>query len=304
MGVIDAYRLVREEMPDVQLALVGSMATDDPEGWDFFHRTFRYADGDPAHRPVSHVRAQIDGVERFISLEPRSRLLDLGCGFGHQTLELARRGHRVLGMDESERSLSEARQAARSDRLNVHFTRNDPRQIPYRGEFDAVLCLSSAFGRLVSERDDQRALESILRSLKPGAKLLLDQLNKEWLMRHFEPNSWEQNTEGRGEVLLERVSFNFETGRLDSHRTLVSKDGTRTPIQASVRVYTLTELKALLQRAGLRYVSCWGGFDGSAYGMDSPRMIVLAERPAEARPAKRDRDAGLATAIKIKGRRR
>jgi trehalose synthase len=47
MGVIDAFRLVREEMPEVQLALVGSMATDDPEGWEFFHETFSYADGDP-----------------------------------------------------------------------------------------------------------------------------------------------------------------------------------------------------------------------------------------------------------------
>jgi trehalose synthase len=47
MGVIDAFRLVREEVPDVQLALVGSMATDDPEGWEFFHETFSYADGDP-----------------------------------------------------------------------------------------------------------------------------------------------------------------------------------------------------------------------------------------------------------------
>jgi trehalose synthase len=47
MGVIDAYRLVREELPEVQLALVGSMATDDPEGWEFFHETFLYADGDP-----------------------------------------------------------------------------------------------------------------------------------------------------------------------------------------------------------------------------------------------------------------
>jgi trehalose synthase len=47
MGVIDAFRLVRKEMPEVQLALVGSMATDDPEGWEFFHQTFSYADGDP-----------------------------------------------------------------------------------------------------------------------------------------------------------------------------------------------------------------------------------------------------------------
>jgi trehalose synthase len=47
MGVIDAYRIATEEIPDLQLALVGSMATDDPEGWEFFHRTYEYADSDP-----------------------------------------------------------------------------------------------------------------------------------------------------------------------------------------------------------------------------------------------------------------
>jgi trehalose synthase len=47
MGVIDAYRAVKEKKPDVQLALVGSMATDDPEGWEFFNATMAYADSDP-----------------------------------------------------------------------------------------------------------------------------------------------------------------------------------------------------------------------------------------------------------------
>ncbi len=47
LGVIDAYRIVKEEMGDVQLALVGSMATDDPEGWDYFNATVAHADGDP-----------------------------------------------------------------------------------------------------------------------------------------------------------------------------------------------------------------------------------------------------------------
>jgi trehalose synthase len=47
MGVIDAYRKVTAELPEVQLALVGSMATDDPEGWEFFNSTMAYADGDP-----------------------------------------------------------------------------------------------------------------------------------------------------------------------------------------------------------------------------------------------------------------
>jgi len=47
LGVIDAYRGVKAERPEVQLALVGSMAHDDPEGWDYYNRTVKYAEGDP-----------------------------------------------------------------------------------------------------------------------------------------------------------------------------------------------------------------------------------------------------------------
>jgi trehalose synthase len=47
LGVIDAYRIVKAQRPDVQLALVGSMAHDDPEGWDYYNRTVTYAEGDP-----------------------------------------------------------------------------------------------------------------------------------------------------------------------------------------------------------------------------------------------------------------
>jgi trehalose synthase len=47
IGVIDAYRSITKVVPEAQLALVGSMATDDPEGWEFFQRTFEYADSDP-----------------------------------------------------------------------------------------------------------------------------------------------------------------------------------------------------------------------------------------------------------------
>src|SRR5438309_679040 len=47
LGVIDAYQIVKQEIPEIQLALVGSMATDDPEGWDYFNATISHAGGDP-----------------------------------------------------------------------------------------------------------------------------------------------------------------------------------------------------------------------------------------------------------------
>jgi len=255
----------------------------------------------PTHRPAYQIKAQIDGVERFLAMEPRSRVLDLACGSGRQTLELARRGHRVLGVDPSEEALAVARQGARQERLNIHFLKTDICQISYRAEFDVVVNLFAAFGYFPNEREDLKALEAVRKGLKPGGKFLMDLLNKEWLMRHFEPNFWEQGEDGKGAVVLDQISFNFETGRLDNHRTIVSKDGTRTPSFVSFRVYTLTEIKSLLAKAGLVYKQSWGGFDGSAYGMDSARMILLAERPLEgARPKPKE---NLASAIRIKGRR-
>jgi trehalose synthase len=62
LGVIDAYRLVTEEMPEVQLALVGSMATDDPEGWQFFNSTLEYAGGDPDIKILNNLN-QVGSIE-------------------------------------------------------------------------------------------------------------------------------------------------------------------------------------------------------------------------------------------------
>jgi SAM-dependent methyltransferase len=232
-------------------------------------------------RGVLAAKSMVDGLERFLALEPRSRVLDLGCGAGRATLELARRGHRVLGIDPDERALSAARAAAKGERLNVHFMKADPREISYRGDFDAVVFLDGAFGRLPSDRDGLRALDNARKALKPGAKLLIDALNREWLLRRFESD--------------QRVAFDFEKGRLDDRRS---------PPSASLRVYALTELIAQLERAGLVYSRSWGGYDGSPYGLDSSRMIVLAERARDEKPPRRGgADDGFPTAIRIKGRR-
>ncbi len=260
---------------------------------------------DHARRPASAIKAQADGIDRFLELETRSRVLDLHCGAGRRTLELAARGHRVLGVDPDERALAQARFAAKGERLNVHFLKADPREVTYRAEMDAVVWLDGAFGSLPSDREDLRALEALRKALKPGAKLLIDVLNKEWLMRHYEPNFWERGEDGSGAVVLDKITFDFEKGRLDNKRTIVAADGKRTPSHLSVRLYTLTELIAQLEKAGFHYLRAWGGFDGSAYAMDSARLIVMAERPRGEKAPRRNsaHEDGLPSAIRIKGRR-
>ncbi|MFQ5951178.1 MAG: glycosyltransferase, partial [Candidatus Geothermarchaeales archaeon] len=65
LGVVDVYRLVRRDIPDLQLLMVGSMATDDPEGRVYYDRTVRHADGDPnIHLLTNLADLEVNALQR------------------------------------------------------------------------------------------------------------------------------------------------------------------------------------------------------------------------------------------------
>jgi SAM-dependent methyltransferase len=217
-------------------------------------------------------------------------VLDLGCGSGCQTLELARRRYRVVGMDCSAKGLVRAREAARAESLTAHFAVNDPRRIPYRGEFSAVLNLRNPVGCFASEREDLECLCGARRSLRPGGKLLLDLLNREWVVRRLE-------TGPRG---ARESRFDLRTGRLDC--SVFTPRGGSAPYRDGLRLYSLSEIIRLLEEAGFAFQRVWGGYDGEPYWVDSLRMIVTAERDETQRGPRRRVDDGLLRAVRIKGR--
>ncbi len=98
MGVIDAYRIVREKVPDAQLALVGSMATDDPEGWDFFNRTFQHADGDPDVKILNNLN-NVGAIEvnAFQSQADVCMQKSIREGFGLTVSEALWKGRPMIG---------------------------------------------------------------------------------------------------------------------------------------------------------------------------------------------------------------
>ena len=100
IGVIDVYKIVTREVPDAQLALVGSMATDDPEGWEFFHRTYRYADGDPDIKILNNLN-NVGAIEvnAFQSQADICMQKSIREGFGLTVSEALWKGRPTIGGD-------------------------------------------------------------------------------------------------------------------------------------------------------------------------------------------------------------
>jgi trehalose synthase len=100
IGVIDAYRIVTKELPEVQLALVGSMATDDPEGWEFFQRTYEYAGGDPDIKILNNLN-NVGAIEvnAFQSQSDVVIQKSIREGFGLTVTEALWKGRPTIGGD-------------------------------------------------------------------------------------------------------------------------------------------------------------------------------------------------------------
>lgn len=254
-------------------------------------RVFEEADAEL--KPEARIRRQVDGIERLLGLKFRARVLDLGCGAGSQTIELARRKYRVVGMDASPAALASAREKARAESLTVHFQAQDMRRIPWEDEFNAVLNLRNPIGLYTTEREDLRCLEAVQRALRLGGKLLLDLLNREWLIRRLGPAT-------RAEA--KEQAFDLRMGLLDTRGFAARGDAPGAG--GTLRLYSLTELIRMLRDAGLAFREVYGGYDGRVYGVDSLRMILVAEKTAESDSERRRGADEPPGAIRIKGRPR
>jgi SAM-dependent methyltransferase len=229
-----------------------------------------------APRDPERTAREVDFVVERLGLEPAARVLDLACGHGRHTVELARRGFRVTGLDLSEPSLARAREAAHAEGVDVELVHGDMRELPWEDEFDAVVNLFTAFGYFAEQADDERVLGEVERALRPGGSFLLDVVSLFLLARGFRARDWQQLEGGR--TMLEDRDYDPLTGRSNVTWTFVAPTGERSELRHSLRVYTLPELRGMLERAGLEVAEAWGGFDGEPYGFEGRRLIVHARR--------------------------
>jgi SAM-dependent methyltransferase len=224
-----------------------------------------------------------DGVTRLAGLNlygetpgPASapKVLDLCCGMGRISSELARRGFAVTGVDITPAFLETARDDAAYENLDIEYIEADARSFKRPGFFDTAVNLYISFGYFDDPADDLLLARNVCESLKRGGAFIIETLGKETAVRDFVEREW-----------FERAGFKVltEYEALDSwgtlkNRWILIRDGERREKVFTQRLYAATELRALLFEAGFSSVELYGGWDGAPYDHRARALIAVGRK--------------------------
>jgi ubiquinone/menaquinone biosynthesis C-methylase UbiE len=225
-------------------------------------------------RIMASTDDQVKQVVKLSGLRKGAKVLDLCCGIGRHSLELARKGFKVVGVDLTEGYLSKARKQARAESLNIQFVRDDMRRFCQLEYFDAVINMYTAFGYFENPADDRRVLSNIYYSLRKGGTLIIETMSKEILARIFQPRLW---YEENGVTCLQEHKVSRDWSWVDN-KWLLLKGRKKQEIRFGHRLYSAAELTALLKDCGFSSVKVYGDLAGADYDNNAKRLIAVAKK--------------------------
>ncbi|WP_048751526.1 class I SAM-dependent methyltransferase, partial [Crocosphaera watsonii] len=128
---------------------------------------------------------ECDFLEEEINYDKNTRILDIGCGTGRHSIELAKRGYQVVGIDLSDSLLNRAKDKVLGENLSLEFYKHDARNLPFIDEFDLVYIMCEG-GFCLMETDDMnfQILASAAKALKPGGLFIFTALNALYPLYH------------------------------------------------------------------------------------------------------------------------
>jgi len=202
-----------------------------------------------------NTKAEVDFIINEMKLNPGEHILDMGCGTGRHSVELARRGFEVTGVDLSQAMLNQASKAAESAGVEVEFIRSNAAEFQSDEKFDAAISLcEGAFSLFGKDEDpyerDAAILDNVHRSLKPGRYFLLTVLNA---MRHIRMYDKEAVRKGvfNPYLYIERTEQEVEVNGVTEKVTLLEKG------------YASGEIILMMRAAHFRIINMWGGTAGA-----------------------------------------
>lgn len=229
---------------------------------------------------IEDTQRQVDFMINIMKLSGNERILDLACGFGRHSLEFARRGYQVVGVDITKDYIEDAQKELKKESLPVEFIQSDVRDIHFNQEFDVVLNMADgAIGYLENEEENLKIFDVISRALRPGGKHFMDIMNADYADTHFPCNQWEAGKQG---LTLSRFEWNKES-KILLYGQIDYKYGT--PLTQPIfeegfptRLYHSYEIDQILKERNMKVIKEIGTFDGKPASPNEIQMMVYSKK--------------------------
>jgi len=214
---------------------------------------------------------EVANIISLLRMSPGASVLDLCCGTGRHSLQLARLGFSVTGVDRTRTYLDEARKRAEVEGLTVEFIQEDMRNFCKPDTFDVALNIFTSFGYFEDINDDKKVATNVYHSLKEMGVFLIDTLGKEVLARVFRERDWYEVDDML--VLQERKVCKNWTWI--ENRWIMIRDGTSDEYKLSHRLYSAAELSELLNDSGFTTIEVYGDLTGTPYDHTARRLVIV-----------------------------
>lgn len=223
---------------------------------------------------LENAPAEVTNIISLLKINPGASILDLCCGPGRHSLEFARRGFSVVGVDRTRTYLEKARKQAEIEGLDIKFIQEDMRSFCMPGVFDAAINLFTSFGFFEDKKEDELVAKNLYHSLKDGGVLIIDVIGKEVIARIFRERDW---SEEDGVIFLEERKVTKDWSWMENRWILIKGDK-REEFRFSHRPYSAVELSLLLKESGFSTISIYGDLAGSPYDHKAKRLVAVARK--------------------------
>jgi 2-polyprenyl-3-methyl-5-hydroxy-6-metoxy-1,4-benzoquinol methylase len=197
---------------------------------------------------TSGTIGEVDFLEKEITFDKSCLILDIGCGTGRHSVELARRGYKVTGIDLSESMINKAKINAKKENLKIDFQIKDARNLCFSESFDmAIMICEGAFPLMETDEMNYSILKNAFSSLKPDGKLIFTTLNGLFPLFHsvkdFVNNGTDQGQSAQN---------NFDLMTFRDHSVYETEDdkGNKKILKCNERYYVPSEITWLLKSIG------------------------------------------------------
>lgn len=201
---------------------------------------------------------ECDFLESEINFDKEFRILDIGCGTGRHSIEMAKRGYLITGVDLSDSMLERAREKASDLNLHIDFQKQDARRLSFFYEFDlAVMLCEGSFPLMETDEMNYQILQSAANSIKPGGKLIFTTLNGLFPLFHSVKDFLESSKK-EGNASYAENSFDLMTFR-EYNTTIVEDDnGNKKELKCNERYYVPSEITWMLKSLEFKTIDIFG----------------------------------------------